>query len=274
MRSLLQFIARYSNFLVFLLLEVVAFMLIMFGNDYPRSATFSSANHICAWHYRNVTNTMEYFRLRRINTELSLENAELRTQLSKLENRQQDSLAQIVCTAQQERFAYMPARVIHLTTNEQHNYITLDKGDLDSVRVGMGVRNQDGVVGIICAVSNHFSLVIPVIHTKMQVSCRIQRNNYMGTIRWDGCNSHYVSLEEIASHIHPEKGDTIVTSGLSNAFPAEIPIGIVDKTELKEGDVYHTIRVKLIPSFQQLDYVQIIKNRLSDEQKQLEHGMD
>ena len=48
MRNLLQFIARYSNFLIFLILEVVAFILITTTHPYQHSAVWSSANRLAA----------------------------------------------------------------------------------------------------------------------------------------------------------------------------------------------------------------------------------
>lgn len=273
MRSLLQFIARYSNFLVFLLLEVVAFMLIIFFNSYPRSTAFSTANKVIAWQYETEENLVDYFHLKQVNRQLNEENAELRQRLSELENIRQDSIA-TAHSAIWKRYSYIPAKAIHATTNQDHNYITIDRGEVDGIRDGMGVINHEGVVGIVCATSEHYSLVIPTIHTKMQVSCRLSKNKYVGTVQWNGTRCNYASLEEIASHIELCKGDTIVTSGLSSSFPENIPIGIVDKVSINDGDLYYTVRVKLFTRFRQLDYVQVIKNTLAEEQKHLENGVD
>ena len=273
MRSLLQFIARYSNFLVFLLLEVVAFLLIMNCNSYPKSTAFSTANRIVAWQYQTTKDIGEYFRLRKINDQLVNENAELRQQLSVLESKSDDSIASARATVWQ-RYSYIPAKVIKASTNEEHNYLTIDRGEEDGVREGMGVINQDGVVGIICATSEHYSLIIPTIHTKMQISCRLSKNKYVGAIQWHGVSHRYAALEEIASHIELNEGDTVVTSGLSSPFPENIPIGVVDKVRINDGDIYYTVRVKLFTHFRQLDYVQVIRNSLAEEEKELEDGMD
>ena len=49
MQNLLKILLRYSNFLVFIALEVAAFMLITFNNAYPRSSVFSTANKVVAF---------------------------------------------------------------------------------------------------------------------------------------------------------------------------------------------------------------------------------
>ena len=81
MRNLLQFLMRYSNFLLFLVLEVVAFILIVTNNHYQRSTIYSSANKIVASIQNIQTSIGEYFHLRQENQVLAEENAYLKSQL-------------------------------------------------------------------------------------------------------------------------------------------------------------------------------------------------
>ena len=69
-------------------------------------------------------------------------------------------------------------------------------------------------------------------------------------------------------------GDTIVTSGLSPVFPEGIPVGIVENSVLKEGDSYHTIRVRLNTNFKQLRFVEIVQNKDQQEIEELTDGLD
>ena len=275
MRSLLQFIQRNSNFLVFLLLEVVAFFLIVRGNSYPRSSALSTANRIIAWQYQVTDNIAGYFQLRSINNALMEENASLRERLVQLESLHEDSLQDNAATYVHPNYQVIAARVVQLTTNSPHNFLTINKGKADGVHVNMGVRNEEGVVGIVCSVSEHFALVIPIINTDLKISCRLQKNDYIGTLEWDGKNARYAMLNDIASHIQVEAGDTLVTSGLSPIFPANIPVGIVDKVSIDEGDTYYNIRARVRANFRQLHYVQLIENHSAAEQEELlQHGMD
>ena len=75
MRNLIQILLRYSNFLIFLILEVVAFILICTSNEYQQSAVWSGANRIVAG-MNNIQMTIsEYFQLRAVNEQLAIENA-------------------------------------------------------------------------------------------------------------------------------------------------------------------------------------------------------
>ena len=72
-----------------------------------------------------------------------------------------------------------------------------------------------------------------------------------------------------------QPGDIILTSGLSETFPGDIPVGVVESAEVKDGDAAWTIRVKLYTEFNKLSYVQVIDNDIaSKELEQLRSEMD
>lgn len=275
MHSLLKFILKYSNFLVFLTLEVVAFLLIMHNQDYPHSSALSTANTIVGWSNQTVDNVANYFLLKRVNEELSAENAMLRNMLMEQANAEEDSIEHLPryqYAHLQTRF--MPAKVVDLTTDRPNNYLTINKGEADGVQNGAGVINNDGIVGIVRTVGEHFSVVIPTINTRSGISCRLKKNNYLGTVKWNGGNCHKADLIDIAPHIQVEVGDTVITSGLTPIFPAGIPVGIVENCELKKGANYYDIKLRLLTDYRRLEYVQILINPKADEQNKMQDGMD
>lgn len=259
MQTLLKILARYSNFLVFLLLEVVAFLLIIYNSAYPRSSVLSTANSVVAWQYEKIDEIGTFLSLRRVNAKLAEENAQLRSRLAG------DS---------SYHAQYRTAKVVQMTIDRQHNYLTINRGRNDSIYPGMGIRNGEGAVGIIRTVGEHFSIVQPLINTESKLSCRFTKNDYIGTLEWDGRSNRYARLADIATHIEVAVGDTIVTSGLSPAFPEGVPVGIVSDYELGQGASYYTIRVLLSTDFGKLKYVETIGNNDHLEIQNLNHGLD
>lgn len=251
MNNLLKLIGKYSNFLIFIILEVVAFLLIGNYNDYPHSKFLSSSNAIVGWQYEKVTNVRNFFALRSINEKLVQENAALRSALSI----QEDSLCFDMLT---NTPIYLPAKVVGITLHESHNYLTINRGEEDGVCVGQGVRNEEGVVGIISTVNTHYSVVLPIINSESNLSCRFLKNDYLATLKWKGANPDYATLEDVAAHIPVREGDTIVTSGLTSSFPEGVRVGVVSKVKLQKGDSYYSIDVKLATDFRKIKYVEII----------------
>jgi len=273
MQSLLKFIQKYSNFLVFIALEVVAFLLLTSYNEYPKSSFLSTANSIAVWNYKVANDIGSYFHLRKTNEYLEAENMALRNQIIALQNQLEDSVESSEYQYSHLDYHCQPARVVHLTTNRQQNYLTINKGRRDSVYQGMGVRNHEGVVGIVTTVGERFAIVIPVINTNCHISAKFVKNGYYAVLEWDGPDYRYAKLTDVASHLPVERGDSIVTSGLSAVFPADIPLAVVEDVELKKGDPYYNIKVRLDVDFRKLEYVQLINKHSYNEQVALEEDV-
>ena len=271
MRNLLDFLLRYSNFLIFLILEVVAFILIGTTHEYQNSTFWSSANRIVAGSNNIKTSITEYLSLREDNMELAAENAMLKTQLMATLNNAEAVIerdSQYVYSHLD--WEYLPAKVIDISTHKQHNYLTINKGSRDGVEKDMGVVCAKGIVGIVSSVSEKYSLVVPLIHSEISISCRLKDNGQIGGTQWDGKDYRYVNLTHISRHITVFQGDTVVTSGLTPVFPENILVGTVYRTKLKAKDNYHTTLLELCTNYRSLKYVQVLHNK----NKKQYYGMD
>lgn len=260
MRNLLQFIVRYSNFLLLLGLEVVAFIFVVRGNKYQQIAVSGAANAVTAGVQLMEDNVTSYFRLRSDNTQLLEENARLNAEIMQLTNALGGALdGDSTYVASDLDYTFIPARVLAFSDDRHHNYITLNKGARDGITPDMGVIGKDGIVGVIQSVSMHFSVVAPVIHEGIYISSMIRKNNYMATLHWHTPNIRQAKLEDVARHVHVELGDTIVTSGMSAIFPAGMPVGVVSEVSLGEGESYYDIDVQLATDFKSLRTVDILQ---------------
>lgn len=275
MQNLLKILLRYGNFLVFILLEVAAFLLISYNNAYPRSSILSTANQVIAWQNKQISEIKSYFSLKEQNEILALENTDLRSQLSQIQQSIDNSvMRETMKLSNYTAPTYLPAKVVQITTRNINNFLTINVGKRDSIHKGQGVINDEGVVGIVQTVGKKYSVVMPIINTHTNVSCRFTKNDYIATLQWDGDDYRFASLIDVASHLVVNKGDTIVTSGLSPIFPEGIPVGIVENSTLEEGASYHTIRVRLSTNFKRLKYVEVVCNEDQLELDNLTNDMD
>ena len=266
MRNLLQFIIKYSNFLLFVLLEIAALVLLFTFSSYPRSSYVTSANLVSGELYKASDAVTSYMHLGAENVALIEENARLLARIQELENQlepyvENDS-SRLYPDCSPYRYAhkamrYIPAKVINIESGKRHNCFTLNKGRRDGIEEDMGVVDQHGVVGLICAVSERFSLVMPLINDQMQL-----RN---------GVDPRYGQLINIARHANVHVGDTIITSGLTPAFPGGLMVGMVDEAVLKDSDAYYRIRVRYATDFRSIGYVQVVANDAMREQNNLEN---
>lgn len=279
MRNLLQFIIKYSNFLLFGVLEIAALVLFFTFNSYPRSSYVTSANLLTGELYTLSDAATSYMHLGQENAALIEENAQLMARIQALENQlepyAENDTARLYPDCNTYRYShkgmrFIPAKVINTESGKRHNCFTINKGRRDGVGEDMGVVDQRGVVGLICAVSERFSLVLPLVNDEMQLSCRFKNDETYGPLVWDGVDARYGQLNNIARHAEVHVGDTIITSGLTPAFPGGVMVGVVDEAILEETDAYYHIRVRYSTDFRSIGYVQVVANDAMKEQNALE----
>jgi len=265
MRPLLQFLIKNANFFLFLLLEFFAFIFIVKSNYYQQSVFINSANAISGGIYKTQSNITNYFSLKTINKMLAEENARLRNSQKSSFSATSNKTFVINDTLYKQQYEFTEASIISNTFNRVNNYLTLDKGYDQGIRKEMGVITSQGVVGIIKDVSPNFSTVTSVLHSKSKISAKIKKNNYIGTVVWDGGDYRTATLKDIPTHVKILSGDTIVTSGYSMIFPGGIPIGTIYLYNINKGNDFYDIKIRLTTEFNKISNVYVIKSLMKEE---------
>jgi rod shape-determining protein MreC len=124
-------------------------------NNFQQAKFLTSSNGLSGYFYENFAGVFQVFDLKKANTELAEENAQLRTalqhyQLRTTNNSRQsylsernplitmtrDSLNKIV-------YLFTTARVINNSINQRHNFLTINKGRYQGVKENMGVMEAE-----------------------------------------------------------------------------------------------------------------------------------
>jgi len=269
MRSLLNFLLRYKNLIIFFILEAVALVMISSSHDYHQSVAYGAARSVSGFVAKRLENSHSYFNLRHVNEDLVTENLMLRRRIENLAAVPQTGFTSINDTLSEIRYNYLNAKVINNSVNKQKNFITLDKGSRQGVTTGMGVASSTGVVGVVVGVSRNYSVAMSLLNTGFKVSASIARNDYFGSLAWDGRNHRYAQLSEIPHHVAVTEGDTIVTSGYSAIYPQGLIIGTLTGDQKRGGD-FVTLKVLLSADFKKLTDVYLIGNLTRNERENLE----
>lgn len=276
MRPLLNFLLKYSHFLLFLVLEAASLALLFRFNYYQQSVCFTSANALTGHIYELKGAITSYFHLRSANEELLDRNVYLEQRVAELEALLGDSIVNSVSWSSMGQATLEPgtniykARVIKNSINRNDNYITLNRGASDGLRPEMGVVDAGGVVGIVYKVSAHYALVISLLNSKSSISCKINRSDYFGYLKWEGGNSRYAYLKDLPRHAAFSLGDTVVTSGYSTVFPPGIMVGTVDDMRDSNDGLSYLLRVKLAADLGKVSRVRVIERPGQEEEKALE----
>ena len=274
MRNLIAFLAKYNHWFVFVLLEVVSFVLLFQYNSYQGSVWFSSANAVSGKMLEWSSGIESFFSLAKVNEELTYRNAYLEHQVASLSNELEKSVGDSSFLYREQlrlltEYKLIPAKVVSNELNKRNNLMTINRGSADGVRCDMGVVSGNGVVGIVYLVSKHYSVVIPILNSSSNISCTIQNRNYFGYLCWEGGSSAYAYLDDVPRHAQFKIYDNVVTSGYSSVFPQGILVGkIIRKYNSADGLSYRLL-VKLSTDFGRLRDVCVIDDALMKERLEI-----
>lgn len=265
MRNLLAFLAKYNHWFVFILLEVICFVLLFRFNNFQGSVYFSSANAVAGKVYEYNSSVTTFFNMSQSNKKLSERNLILEQQVRALTQyiatHHGDSLAMEQCQKQAlAGFKLIPAKVIQSTINREDNLITIDKGKADGIHEDMGVACGTGVVGVVYMASDHYSIVLPVINVNSNISVMIRKRGYFGFLHWKGTPSDIAYVDDVPRHARFALGDYVVTNGYSSIFPPGIMVGKILHVFNSSDGLSYRVQLRLSTDFGKLRHVCAIDN--------------
>ena len=259
MRNFLKFILKHHFTFLFILLELIAFILIVTYNQNQRAVYLSSSSKMAGGLFSGINNVELYFSLKEVNNELSKENAYLRSQMPTSFKQSKDYFSLVGDSSSVHQYKYRACKVVNNSVRKHFNYITLNKGRLDGIRPDMGVLCNRGVVGIVIKCTDNYSTALSLLNPRLKISAKLKESDFFGSVSWDNKSKQYVILDEIPEHAFVNLGDQVITSGYSSTFPEGILIGTVDEVLHPEGESFYKIKVKLSVDFARLNYVEVVE---------------
>jgi rod shape-determining protein MreC len=269
MRNLLNFLVRFNNLIIFLILEGIAFYLLATGNSYHNTRVVNKIRGITQGIEEKVNKTRNYLSLREINQSMAAENIALRNSIEHLVRRESSLFFSVADSVYRQQYTHTSAEVIENSVNRQKNFFTINKGKLQGISTDMAVTSFNGVAGVIIGCSDNYSVAMSLLNLDFRLSVRIKSNGYFGSLSWDGRDYRHAVLGEIPQHIPVSIGDTVETTGYSAIFPEGLTVGTISDYEKRGGDFYR-ITVSLTTDFKKLHFVDVIGNLRKAEKVELE----
>jgi len=200
--------------------------------------------------------------LHHINIELADEAQRLRE--AKLENLR---LRQLLGLKAQLPFKLIAARVVNKNLTLLRNTITINVGSNDSVQQFMPVVSDGGLIGIVTAVTKHYSTINILFNIEFRASGKVQRSRVDGIVMWDGKT---FSLKNVPKMRDVKVGDVVTTSEYSNTFPPDIRIGLVSEVREQPSSLFKSITIEPGVDFVKLETVFVMAYAQDKERIELE----
>lgn len=261
MSNLIAFFIRHKNTLLFLFLLCISLGFTFQSHSFQRSKAVSSANYISGTLYSWNEGMGSYFQLRKENDQLVEENRRLRQHLYN-DVLLKDSVNAVMDTVLYgDPYIIQAVKVIANRYRNLDNYILINKGEKDSIKPEYGVMTSNGVLGVVEAVSPHYSRVISILNTNLSINAQLKNSEHFGTLAWNGHDPNVLNLMDIPRVADVHKGDTIMTNGRSLIFPKGIMIGTIESAKVKRGQNFYDIKVRLFSDMTAIGNAYVIQNK-------------
>ncbi len=199
---------------------------------------------------------------------LSQQNAELQQQVSQLESQvvelqQQLSQAEVLyalldfARARPEN-QYIASAVIGKDPSPFLHYIIIDHGSDDGLKHGMPVVTEQGLVGIVDAVTARAARVQLIDDPTSVVNVYLQSSQVQAQI--SGSVTSEINLEMVPQNANVPVGELVLTSSLGGEFPPNIVIGKVTSIRKLETDLFQTAIVQPMVDLTNISAVLVITN--------------
>lgn len=270
MHDFIERITAYIHWALFLLLEVFSGLLLFKYNNYQGSIWFTQANTIAAYVHEWEAKALAYLRMPAENAELVQRNVLLQHETDSLRNLLAEALKDSSVTEKKQAevlrdMKLIPAHIVDNSVRNRDNLLVINAGSNAGVEPEMGVVSGTGVVGIVSAVTPHYSLVISILNSHSSISCRLRRTDYFGYLKWKGGNTLRAYMEDVPRHAQIKVGDIVETSGFSNVFPAGIFLGKVAKIKNSSDGLSYELEILLGTDMSNLRHVNVISNLNKEE---------
>ena len=147
----------------------------------------------------------------------------------------------------------IPARVIYRDGDNWLNYVIIDKGSKDNVRILKPVITNSGLIGRVIYVDGRFSKVMLLTDSEFTAACRVYKKNISGIVYGNGEDKLIMKYIDSGSDI--QINDMIITSGISKVFPDGLKVGKVVKVIGEGKDMFKKAVVEPYSSVNYIDYV-------------------
>jgi rod shape-determining protein MreC len=205
------------------------------------------------------------------------ENEKLRKEVHELENRltayqeaflENQRLRRLLDFRNTVGIKAIAAQVVVHDPSGWFQTVIIDKGSREGIEPDMAVVDEEGVVGRVAEVSDHYSRVVLITDPESAIDALVQRNRMRGIIT--GKDEKSCLLRYVRSNLDVRTGDLVVTSGKDGIFPKGLRLGIVREVVKDPVDLFQTIVVQPIVNPNNVEEVLVIRNQELPPEKWME----
>ena len=153
-------------------------------------------------------------------------------------------LEELLDFQRQSKMTILPARVINMSASPYlSSSLSIDVGLESGVEENDPVITPKGIIGKTTIVGNNASIVQMINDVNFRLSVRIKPSGSTGIMRW--LDGDLYLIKEVQKNANVSIGDKVVTSGFSDIFPDDLPVGEVVNITDERGRFQKSVVVQI-----------------------------
>lgn len=271
-RFLVSIWQNFKEYIVLVILLIISLILLSQNNSQGIQKVRSIAFGTFASVTSVFTDIFNVSNLKNENENLRRTNAELMLQLSRLREYAivNDELKGLLSLKDSSNFPLISATVVSKSLTKSQGTITLNAGKNQSVKVGMPVITDKGIIGIIYSISDNYSIARTLTNVDLKITVKNERSRENAIMKWNG---DWLVMINVPKTFDIKKGDRIVTSEISSIIPFPLPVGVVYEIGNVEQGIFNEVKVQPFVDFQKVENVFILGLVKSKEIDQIEFNL-
>ncbi len=269
LRLLTRLWDNFKEYIILIVLLVISLLLIPL-NQKPEIknvravafGTFAAVTSVVSDVVSSARFKNENERLRKTNAELML-----KVNMLRKDGVENNELKRMLNFKDSTKFPLIPAAVVSKSLSKSQSSITLNVGLRDSVKPGMPVLNDHGLIGIIQAVSEDYSIARTLKNRDLKLTVKDERSRVDAIMKWTGED---LVMIDVPKTYDIEPGDRVVTSEISTLISTPIAVGTVKELSKVETGIFNEVKIIPYVNFTTIENVFVLQKVESREKSNLE----
>ncbi|MFZ1517376.1 MAG: rod shape-determining protein MreC [Ignavibacteriaceae bacterium] len=248
---------KFKEYIVLVILLITSLILLSQNNTQGiqkvRSIAFGTFASITSL----FTDVFNISNLKNENENLRRTNAEMMLQLSRLREYGivNENLKGLLALKDSSKFPLIPATVVSKSLTKSQGTLTLNAGKNQSVKVGMPVITDKGIVGIVYSIADNYSIARTITNVDLKLTVKSERTRENAVLKWNG---DWLVMINVPKTYDLKKGDRIVTSEISSIVPFPLPVGVVYEVGNVEKGIFNEVKIQPFVDFQNVENLFIL----------------
>ena len=246
MRTFYLIITKHKDIFALIFSIILSLMMLANGDSDNLRLLRSKSNRIFAYIYSPITWVRtkalieeEALLLREKNLQLTFQLESMRHLLD-----ENNRLKRLLNFKRESQLNLYPARVINMGASPHlSSSLSIDIGSNSGVSVNDPIMTPNGIIGKTIIVDDQESIVQLINDVTFRLSVRIKPSGSTGILRW--LDKNIYMIKEVQKNSNVEVGNQVVTSGFSDIFPSDLPVGEVINITDERGRFHKSVVVKI-----------------------------